>query len=360
MPPKKHLDEKLVVEKYSQLKNAHKVGDLFNVSNTLIIKILKRNNVEVIQRRYFVNETYFDEIDTEEKAYWLGFLYADGFIRERFYTKGKSRGNSLGINLGIKDIDHLELFKKCIGSTHKISIKESTTVSNKGKKHSCMMGAFHIYSNRLVESIQKQGFHSRKTFTIGKPPIEEKYYSHFIRGFFDGDGCCHVKRIGDRVYGKYEFCCASEELGNFLIEVLGKNSIQLKRYGIVLKCRTNLDCLRFYKYLYNDSSIHLERKKQKGEQFVNYMEMKKIEGVYCFQNEYVVANRVWGEKEIEIVKKYQNKIPLSYLTYSLLPNKSKSQINRLCIKLDIKNDKKMSRKDYETFCYENNIIPYIK
>ena len=61
----------------------------------------------------------FETIDTEEKAYWLGFMYADGYI-------GASR-YSVGINLSLKDIDHLKKFCKYMGLTEQETAEIITT-----------------------------------------------------------------------------------------------------------------------------------------------------------------------------------------------------------------------------------------
>ena len=57
---------------------------------------MKRYNFDITRRKYQVNEFFFDEIDSEEKAYWLGFIYADGYVN--------TNGNKFGINLSLKDI----------------------------------------------------------------------------------------------------------------------------------------------------------------------------------------------------------------------------------------------------------------
>lgn len=62
---------------------------------------------EVFMRKYKVNEDYFKLIDTEEKAYWLGFLYADGCV-----TQATKYSKRLQVNLSIKDINHLEILRK--------------------------------------------------------------------------------------------------------------------------------------------------------------------------------------------------------------------------------------------------------
>ena len=175
------LNEVDVINQYKELKNIHKVADYFNVSTTPIRKILKKNTIILSNRRYDVDEKYFDIIDNEEKAYWLGFLYADGYIRER------KSGNSLEMKLSIKDKHHLELFRKSIESNHKI-IDVFNNVKYNGKVSTSHMSSLAIYSTKLVESIKTQGFHSRKTFTISNPNIGEEFINHFIRGYFDGDG----------------------------------------------------------------------------------------------------------------------------------------------------------------------------
>ena len=260
------------------------------------------------------------------------------------------------------DIEHLELFKKCVDSSHIITLGVSKTKSKTGKEHFSHMATFTIYSNRLVESIKTQGFHSRKTFTIEKPNLKEEYYRHFIRGYFDGDGCCYIREKNDGVINcSYNIACASPTFKQFIIDELNKHSIDT-----VCSTSLTIDILRypsvvkFFHYLYDDSTIYLKRKKDKGEKFLEYFNKKKELGVYSFQDNFVHIERDWSEEDINIVKEYVNKIPLKYLSFSILPNKSEDQIHRLCKKLNIKNDKRMSKKDYEEYCMNNNIQPYSK
>jgi len=99
------IDDNLVIERYNELKNLKKVAKSFNVSLRPIVRILKKNNIELTNRRYDVNHSFFEVIDTEEKAYWLGFLYADGCVR-----KTRS-GSQVVLKLSIKDEEHLVMFK---------------------------------------------------------------------------------------------------------------------------------------------------------------------------------------------------------------------------------------------------------
>lgn len=251
-----------VLEQYTLLKNIHKVAEYFNVSISPIKKILKLNGLDITNRRYEVNHNYFDIIDTEEKAYWLGFLFADGYIRERV------NGDSLELKLCIKDKNHLELFRESINSNHKIvdsfnNVKYRNKVS---RSHMCHLA---MYSSKLVESVKSQGIHSRKTFTIQKPKIEKNLIRHFIRGYFDGDGSFsfnHNKHICST-----NFACASEMFRTFLIDELFENNIKVRWYGdIKLYIYSKIDNLKFYNYIYENSTIYLERKKEKYEEFRRY------------------------------------------------------------------------------------------
>jgi hypothetical protein len=201
-------------------------------------------------------------IDTEEKSYWLGFLYADGYIRER------KSGNSLEMKLSVKDKHHLELFRESIGSNHKI-VDGFNNVTYKGKIVSSHMSSLAIYSTQLVHSIKSQGIHSRKTFTIEFPKLNENLIHHFIRGYFDGDGSFSFNSKTCRPHTS--LVCASENFRNELMSLLQKNDINIKYFSdISLHIQDKLGNLKFYDYIYENSTICLKRKKQKYEEFREY------------------------------------------------------------------------------------------
>ena len=253
------LNENDVVKEYFLLKNIHKVAKQFNVSSTTISRIIKSNGFELTNRRYNVNHNYFDNIDNEEKAYWLGFLYADGYIRER------KSGNSLELKLSINDVEHLKLFRNSIESNH--LIKESVSkVNYKGGVSLSHMAHLAIYSSKLVDSIKSVGIHARKTFTICKPKIDEKLLPHFIRGYFDGDGSFSFNPT--KYIIKTQIVSASDEFKQFIIDELGRNNIKINLYSeIKLQIQNKVDNLKFYNYIYENAKIYLNRKKEKYEEF---------------------------------------------------------------------------------------------
>ena len=97
------IDDNLVIERYNELKNLKKVAKSFGVSLRPIKRILKKNNFELTNRRFDVNHSYFSTIDSEEKAYWLGFLFADGCVRKTH------TGSQVVLKLSIKDAQAIKV-----------------------------------------------------------------------------------------------------------------------------------------------------------------------------------------------------------------------------------------------------------
>lgn len=255
------INDSDVLNQYFLLKSIHKVAKYFNMSIGPIKKILKSNGVHLTNRRYKVNHNYFDNIDTEEKAYWLGFLYADGYIRER------DSGNSLEMKLSVKDKHHLELFRKNIESNHVI-VDGYNNVKYKGGISRSHMSSLAIYSKQLVKSIKSQGFHSRKTFTIENPKIDNCLVHHFIRGYFDGDGSF---RFIEKQTNESSIACASENFRKFIIDELSKSEIKTNYYGgISIFIQNKKENKKFYNYIYKNATIYLERKKEIYERFRKY------------------------------------------------------------------------------------------
>ena len=155
-----------------------------------------------MKRKYNVNDVYFNKIDTEEKAYWLGFLLADGCIHER---DGQDR---LSLVLGIKDKNHLEKFKK--------SLSFEGPIIDYTKKSGLFIGLIHSYiritSQLLVNDLAKVGCMPRKTLTLEFPIIYDELRHHFIRGYFDGDGNFQ----SDANHHQIRCCSRSKQLINDL------------------------------------------------------------------------------------------------------------------------------------------------
>ncbi|OGG41136.1 hypothetical protein A2118_03630 [Candidatus Kaiserbacteria bacterium GWA2_50_9] len=120
-----------------------------------------------------VDQSFFKKW-TPEMAYVLGFFAADGYM-----TLNK-RGAHFW-NIQITDRDIVEGIKEAIQSEHKINIR-----IRKGNEKT--MYRLQIGSKEMCNDLLKLGFTPNKTKSLAIPHVPKKYFPHFVRGYFDGDG----------------------------------------------------------------------------------------------------------------------------------------------------------------------------
>lgn len=232
------------------------------------------------------NTTYFDNIITENQAYILGFIYGDGCVYTRKRNNG-SREYSLSFNLSDKDKDILVFIRDQISPETVLKYKkESKMPTGYIRKPQCSLT---IYSKTLIESLNNFGLFNRKTYLdLNIPNIDKKLIRHFIRGYFDADGCisntfynsAYVNRHGDKIIYKCytntvnivsKTSCLLEQIELHLYETLGiiskirKDSV---RNVYILNLKAEYKML-FLDYLYMKANVYLKRKYEK------YLEFKK-------------------------------------------------------------------------------------
>lgn len=177
------IDE--MIELYNNRYSYQKIADKYNCSKSHVMKLLNgkvisRNNHEKGKTKE-CDENYFDCIDSEDKAYWLGFIFGDGFIYDE---KPGEHSGILCISLSSEDEEHLYKFKDAISSSHTIHTYDNSKGYSNGK-----LSRIKINSNHMVNSLKKYGMIANKTNIIGEPKnINEEFYIPFVRGFFDADG----------------------------------------------------------------------------------------------------------------------------------------------------------------------------
>jgi hypothetical protein len=232
-------------------------------------------------RLYTLNENYFENIDTEDKAYWLGFIYADGFITKRKLGFGQ---NILGITLHEKE----PLEKFCIDIGTNKPVKEYKTVSKYAPKGSTEY-KIAIISNKIVSDIEKWGVVERKTFELSSiPDISKELIPHFVRGYFDGDGSVFLHKsrggyggtkmyyyniLGITICGTFNFLNSIKEELLFLNEeskCLYKEKRNVKDVWS-LKLLSNKRCREFYEYIYPDTTVNFLKRKR--DVFENYFKL---------------------------------------------------------------------------------------
>lgn len=237
---------------------------------------LKANRLGLNRKRHMQDDSFFDTIDTPEKAYWLGFIAADGYV---VFNKSE-RSYELGIELASRDEDHLKLFLRSIRSNANINRRSRRNFINDGYDKSYCMSGVRIYSKHLASSLIEHGIVQNKTNVLSLPIIDDKsLYRHFIRGFFDGDGSFTIHKIYSssgrlHEYAHISFICKSKKFLTGIQNVLSQNSIVSMIYidrtsnAYILQIRRSDDARKFFNYLYcQDCNSFLRRKYIK---FFNY------------------------------------------------------------------------------------------
>lgn len=224
------------------------ISKKLNISTSHIYNILKCNNIKVKKtKKYSFNENYFEKIDTEEKAYWLGFIYADGNVYK----------NTVCLKLGKKDKYHLTKFKNNLNATYKIESK------NEGQAYRILLS-----SKKLCYDLKKHGVVPNKHDKLIFPNISDNLIRHFIRGFFDGDGwICFSK---NKFYLSFSSC--SSEIILSIRKIIKNNfkkdgSFFVRKYNqfnwkdvFQLSYAAKEDVHKVLNYMYHDVNIYLDRK----------------------------------------------------------------------------------------------------
>lgn len=242
---------------YKCLKSIE-IQKLLGISQKTYLKVMKEYGINSkLKNRYTLNEDYFNEINTEEKAYILGLIYADGFV-----------GEDNNFVLSMKDSQIVEDVANALEFTG--DIKKTNTG---GFKNSKKCYRLNLSSKKLVSDLNKYGVYPQKSLTLDKfPDIEERFYGDFLRGYFDGDGSISSYVRNTTSKGKlysYEILrmtiIATEP---FIIKIKEKFDVKgsirasVTEGLVYLDIQGKKDLLKLYELMYKNATIFLERKKK--------------------------------------------------------------------------------------------------
>ena len=263
----------LAASLYLQGKSFRFLEIKFNTSwETLRMNFVKMGIDIRPQVKHSFNENYFEKVDSHEKAYFLGLLFADGCV-------GKNRANDksvghISISLVEDDSYILDAFKKALGFPDKKVITERESKSEKRQKSK----SFKISSKKAAKDIVSLGMKERKTYVGGVPILDKEYTPSFILGFFDGDGCAYIRESEKHKEKKcsFEFAC-NFDIALFIQNFLKENGIesQIKKGDNkemwILKCSGNMQCAKFFSLMYKEKynlPVFLKRKYFKAKYFL--------------------------------------------------------------------------------------------
>lgn len=150
----------------------------------------KCSDLGLHSKRRKINDSYFEKIDTPLKAYFLGFIFADGWI-----VKNEDSGNyEFGMTLASKDKYLLELLNDELGGKniiYHIDPRE-VLVCKKQIAHSGHCDTLRVYSKKIVCDLMKYGIETNKSLKGIIPIVDDSLFFDFLRGYIDGDGCYYV------------------------------------------------------------------------------------------------------------------------------------------------------------------------
>jgi intein-encoded DNA endonuclease-like protein len=274
MPAKKIIDIEKLKKDYSCGKSLNSLQVEYKCTRPTLSKYLKQAGVEVESNnyRYNYNTELFKCVDDEQQAYWLGFLYADGYVQKR---------KRIELALGIKDIKHLEKYRDFVCPELPIGTRK---ISVRGKQFLC--ARVIVFNKYLHANIISLGCANAKSKTLtfpGVSQVPEGLLNHFIRGYFDGDGSVNLNAFTNNLHMTV---AGTESFLNGLNTVLFQNipNYTLTKLHKPINCEIyvlqkggNNQIKGVYDYMYKDATVFLERKKEIFSKFYNKQSCRSVE-----------------------------------------------------------------------------------
>ena len=281
-----------------------KCGGTKKVARHLLLKGKTKSCGCIKTVKYKTDEKYFEKINTQDKAYFLGLMLTDGYSNERIKI--------FGIKLSPVDIHILKAFKKYLKTDRPIKIREEKKTYKYGKKllKPRLAAVIEVGIRKMVKDIVKLGIRQNKSKTVEFPNnsiVPHSLMHHLIRGIYDGDGSvgrdgkpgitsASIKFLNgiQKYLNKYNIKNTSILLYDFVDEDTGKqvkyNRLEInlllkkgakkynfsKKTGQFLKLEDNqkaVNSKRFFKMIFKNCSkdLFLKRKKAKVEKYLNQL-----------------------------------------------------------------------------------------
>lgn len=256
-----------IIEDYKNNISLRNLEKKYNVSRSTISSYLEKIDIKKIKgnhyRKYFHDEDFFEKIDSEEKAYWLGFMFADGYIVDNEKRYGQ---DAFGLALAKDSIDSLEKFKKSIKATNPITWDTS-------KKGSQPQGRLLMRSQKTVNDLIDKGCVKQKSLILQPPKnIPDDLIRHFIRGFFDGDGSL-IKYERTKNSIAYSINITSTyEMVKWIKQVFQIGQIfpeKRREQTWYFTVGGNQQVIKLYHYLYDEATIWMDRKYNRFQELLN-------------------------------------------------------------------------------------------
>lgn len=253
-------DELEICKKYKSNISTVSIAKEYNVDHHLIARILEKHGIKRTgesTRIYKINKEYFDSIDTPNKAYILGFFYADGC---NFPPKG-----TVSMSLQETDKEILEKIRLEIESEKPLEYLDYSSKNTNGYHYQNQYRLL-LFSSHMSTSLSSLGMTQNKSLSLTFPNfLNEELISHFIRGYFDGDGCVHFAQNGNCIINMTStesFCKTIQDYVFEKLNIHASISDASCHNGVtkVLQISGKNQVKTFLDFIYDDAELYLERK----------------------------------------------------------------------------------------------------
>lgn len=283
-----------IIDWYNKGKSTEWIAKELKVSATTVRNVLKINDVTLTTKGYHrnynqkIDHSYFSVIDTEHKAYWFGFLMADGYNDEK--------GKDIEITLKAEDIDHLRLLKEDLKAVA-YNIKHKTVLLN-GNKYEAER--LILYSKQISDDLKSKGCVKNKSLIVQFPSddaLPVTLQRHFIRGYYDGNGCFSIsipsKSAKFAIDSNETFCHQiADIISNNVHDLTNTFKYYSRSRAGSISMTGRINSLRILDWLYDQNTICLARK---FNHFVEIINMPFRDG------------NVSGEKPCELLETLRHK-----------------------------------------------------
>lgn len=251
-----------VSRKYKNtIETAIRTGFTHQIVSDIYLNYREKNYASM--KKYAIDESYFDVIDTQDKAYILGLLYSDGNVC--------LKKSCFNLSLQESDRDILNEINKCLKTNKPLLFTDQSNRKSEKNYQYCNMLTLQINNMHMIRKLIGYGVLENKSLLLEFPYwMKEELYPHFIRGYFDGDGSFCSRIAGG--YGRRDlitftstetFCKALRTVLKYVVGIPGGNIYDASCHNGITKV---LSISGYYQtkvlldWIYSDANLYLKRK----------------------------------------------------------------------------------------------------
>ena len=244
-----------IIDRYcNQRQGLKTISKYYHCDKKTLKNFLVKNGIKIRELNhvpYSFDEGYFDCINSSNKAYILGMLYADGANVKQY--------NAVKLSLASEDRAILEKIRE------EMKVEKPLLFYERSKRNSKWKDVYElkIYSKHICEQLEILGCTPRKSLTLTFPNfLSDDLMPHFIRGYFDGDGCICISKshIISSFVSSTDFCIG---LHNYLQKIgIACKLCTLKTNEhtsrIIISKKSEIK--KLMNYMYKDADLYMDRK----------------------------------------------------------------------------------------------------